>query len=220
VNLWHIENADTGWSEPIYLGYDIYGSASLEGTVYYTQRMGGKDHIVRRQMIGGEYQPREIVPPPVYSLYEDAHPCIATDESYLIFDSEDRPTINECPLFISFRDSTDAWTEPLNMGDLIPMNAALARVSPDGRYLFFKSGGDIYWIDAMIVENLRPGEICCECADCDGNGTVNILDALWSANCILGIHPVGYSCDCNQDGADNVLDVLCVANIILNDSCP
>ena len=220
LNVWYIEQSDTGWSEPIYFSYDIYASATLDGTVYYTQRMGGKDHIVRRRMIDGDYQPQEIVPAPVYSQYEDAHPCIAPDESYLIFDSEDRPRENNCPLFISFRDSNDTWTEPLNMGNLIPMNAALARVTPDGKYIFFKSGGDIYWVDAMIVENLRPVETCCECADCDGTGTINILDALWQANCILGIHPAGCSCDCNQDGADNVLDVLCIANLILNDSCP
>jgi hypothetical protein len=220
VNLWYIEKADSGWSEPIYFSYDIYASATLDGNVYYTQRMGGKDHIVRRRMVGGEYQPQEIIPAPVYSRYEDAHPCIAPDESYLSFDSEDRPRENNCALFISFRDSNDTWTEPINLGGLIPMNAALARISPDGRYLFFKSGGDIYWVDAMIVESLRPVETCCECADCDGNGKVNILDALWEVNCILGIHPSGCSCDCNQDGADNILDVLCIANIILKDSCP
>ena len=28
-------------------------------------------------------------------------------------------------------------------------------VSPDGRYLFFSSNGDIYWVDARIIERLR-----------------------------------------------------------------
>ncbi|UCE17277.1 MAG: VCBS repeat-containing protein [Gemmatimonadota bacterium] len=220
LNIWYIEQADTGWSEPIYFGYDIYASATLDGTVYFTQRIGGKDHIVRRRMIGGEYQPQEIVPSPVYSPYEDTHPCIALDESYLIFDSEDRPRINDCPLFISFRDSNDTWTEPVNMGSLIPMNAALARISPDGQYLFFKSEGDIYWVDARIIEHLKPHETCCECADCNEDGSVDILDALWEVNCILGINPPPCSCDCNQDGSNDVLDVLCIVNIILEGFCP
>lgn len=84
----------------------------------------------------------------------------------------------------------------------------------DGRY--------VYSVGAQfrVFEINEPNDICCECADCDGNGTVNILDALWEANCILGIHAAGCSCDCNQDGTDNVLDILYVANIILNGSCP
>jgi hypothetical protein len=98
-------------------------------------------------------------------------------------------------------------------------------VTLDGRFLFFLSSRDgysrTYWVDAQIIENLRPEEdACCECADCDGNGTVNILDALWEANCILGIHPPECSCDCNQDGVNDVLDVFCSANAILNGSCP
>ena len=220
LNIWYIEQADTGWSEPIYLGYDTYASTSLDGTVYYTQRMGGKDHIVRRRMAEGEYQTREIVPAPIYSQYEDAHPSIAPDESYLIFDSEDRPRENDCPLFVSFRDSNDTWTEPVNMGGVIPMGGALARVSPDGQYLFFKSEGDIYWVDAIIVESLKPVGTCCECADCDGNGAIDVLDALREVNCILGFIPFPCSCDCNQDEANDVLDVLCIINIILNGSCP
>ena len=39
---------------------------------------------------------------------------------------------------------------------IIIINAALARVSPDGQYLFFKSNGDIYWIDEDIIEEFRP----------------------------------------------------------------
>jgi hypothetical protein len=38
------------------------------------------------------------------------------------------------------------------LGDL---PAALARVSPDGKALFFKAHGDIYWIDASVVNELR-----------------------------------------------------------------
>ena len=61
---------------------------------------------------------------------------------------------------------------------------------------------------------------CCACADCNNDGTVNILDALWEVNCILGVTPPPCSCDSNQDGADNILDVLCIVNVILSGSCP
>ena len=61
---------------------------------------------------------------------------------------------------------------------------------------------------------------CCECADCNRDISVDILDALWEVNCILGINPPPCSCDANQDGVDDILDVLTVVNIILGGSCP
>jgi hypothetical protein len=61
---------------------------------------------------------------------------------------------------------------------------------------------------------------CCECADCNEDGSADILDALWEVNCILGNTPPPCSCDCNQDGSDNILDVLCIVNMILSGACP
>jgi len=29
-------------------------------------------------------------------------------------------------------------------------------LSPDGRHLFFTRNGDIHWVDASIIEDLRP----------------------------------------------------------------
>lgn len=51
--------------------------------------------------------------------------------------------------------------------------------------------------------------------DCNGDGTVNVLDVLWVVNCILGIIPQPCECDCNGDGSNNILDALCIVNIIL-----
>ena len=61
---------------------------------------------------------------------------------------------------------------------------------------------------------------CCACADCNADGTVDVLDALWEVNCILGIMPPPCSCDSNQDGLDNILDVLCIINTVLSNFCP
>ena len=51
--------------------------------------------------------------------------------------------------------------------------------------------------------------------DCNGDGTVNVLDVLWVVNCILGIIPQPCLCDCTGDGVNNILDALCIVNIIL-----
>jgi hypothetical protein len=61
---------------------------------------------------------------------------------------------------------------------------------------------------------------CCECADCNEDGSTDVIDALWEVNCILGNTPPPCTCDCNEDGEDDILDVLCVVNTILGGSCP
>jgi len=86
--------------------------------------------------------------------------------------------------YISFRDSLDRWSQPLNMGPEVNSSNAFewsAAVSTDGRYLFFMSGrmgtttleslsreslqqlhdspqngnSDIYWIGTAVIDRLR-----------------------------------------------------------------
>ena len=98
--------------------------------------------------------------------YEDG-PCIAPDESYLIFESGRDGADGSLDLFIVFKDADGQWGTPVNMGPEI--NTAgyerFPRLSPDGKYFFFASdrnkgadrvGYDMFWIDAKVIEALRP----------------------------------------------------------------
>ena len=69
-------------------------------------------------------------------------------------------------LYICFRDKGGRWTMPVNMGPKINSASSerFARLSPDGKYLFFGStrtrssehwGFDMYWIDASVIDELR-----------------------------------------------------------------
>ena len=101
--------------------------------------------------------------------YEDG-PFIAPDESYLIFESQRPESIEgSIDLFICFKQSDGSWTQPKNMGPRIntKYSERFARVSPDGKYLFFGSNRkqltdnlyfDIYWIDAKVIKELMLGE--------------------------------------------------------------
>ena len=71
-------------------------------------------------------------------------------------------------LYVAFRTADGGWTEPTNLGptinteriDYCPMG------TPDGRYLFFSrrdgatwdetTTGDVYWVDAAVLEQFRP----------------------------------------------------------------
>ena len=93
-----------------------------------------------------------------------AHPFIATDESYLIWDSEREGGYGASDLYISFRQKDASWGPAINMGDKINSESGdtYASVTPDSKYILFNrkidnSGNtDIYWIDAKIIETLRP----------------------------------------------------------------
>ena len=86
------------------------------------------------------------------------YPCIAPDESYLIFASSRQAQNANSGLFITYRQPDGSWIDPrpINLG----MRAGLPVVSPDGEYLFFTAGergkSDIYWVDARIFREKEP----------------------------------------------------------------
>ncbi len=94
-----------------------------------------------------------------------AHPFIAPDESYLIWDSEREEGFGGSDLYISFRETDKSWGPAINMGAAVnsPAWEAFATVTPDGKHMLFQRGMDeenknvdIYWVDARIIEKLRP----------------------------------------------------------------
>ena len=137
----------------------MYVSISQNENLYTTSWVNEKAYIAKSQLANNIYQPLEALPTPVFSSqYNDKHPYISPDESYLIFDSFDRPSEYECNLFISFKNDENNWTEPINMGQYIPQShASLPIVTPDGKYLFFQDeNGDYYWADASFIDSLKP----------------------------------------------------------------
>jgi len=155
-NILVIRHTDEGWSRPRRLFRGLFPSISSDGTIYYTGYIGWEDHIVFRRLLNGEYGEEETIGAPIFSSHEDAHPCVAPDESYVIFDSATRPHEGPCPLFVSFRSEDGSWTEPVHMGPVLgDPPAALPRISPDGTILFFHANGDIYWISTAVIEQLR-----------------------------------------------------------------
>jgi hypothetical protein len=177
-----IEKQSDAWSQPKNLGLvarfaEIKGaggfSITRSGTFYFNGDTGGteqvKDNkIFRTKLVNGEYTRLELLPDIInLAPYNNLFPCIAPDESYLIFTSDRKGSLGGGDLYISFHDiDTDFWTEPVNMGE--PVNTdkeeRLPGQSPDGKYLFFtrltRSGfpdfdHDVFWVSAKIIERLR-----------------------------------------------------------------
>lgn len=175
MRIWEVERKTKTWGIPIPFdttvssGQEYAHSLSKEGTVFISSPLdGGSSFNIRTsKKLNGSYSQSVLLPFNINSVgYEDG-PFIAPDEKFLIFES-DRPesTGGSIDLYISFKKENDQWSLPVNMGPKINTGASerFARLSPDGKYLFFGSnrnqsstnrGFDIFWIDAGVIDELR-----------------------------------------------------------------
>jgi hypothetical protein len=177
ANIWVVKLEKNGWTEPMMLGasintekyYENYPAVSLYGTVYYMSKREdsvGKTDIYRSKNLDGRYAEAENVGEVINTEESDQDPFIAPDESYLIVCQIKPKGFGKYDLYISFRKKDGSWTEPVNMGAKINSSEYEFRpyVTPDGKYLFFTSNrqeperkrGGIYWVDAKIIEELKP----------------------------------------------------------------
>lgn len=107
-------------------------------------------------------------------------PYVAPDESSLIFETQSQ-------MWISFRNPDGSWAPPANLSQRLFDESSqdhMARLSPDGKVLFFVSNrwlgnryfdrplsldeiknkaqelnnglGNVFWVDASIIEEIRP----------------------------------------------------------------
>ncbi len=178
------ERTETGWSEykslgPPFTDKHIMGiSFSDNGTSYFDEiefdQEGNPDTvgaISYSHLINGNYEPRQKLGAEINTGTWIAHPYIAPDESYLIWDVQREDGYGDSDLYISFRTEEGSWLPAINMGDKIntAMSESGAGVSDDGKYLFFTRGqwevkedgtenwvGKPYWVDARVIEELRP----------------------------------------------------------------
>lgn len=163
----YIERTNSGWSAVKSLGapFDdipimrltastngtyVFDEREEIGTIRYSRLIDGKREIPRA--FGKEINTGKWT----------AHPFIAPDESYLIWDSEREGGYGETDLYISFRQENGSWGPALNMGEDINTkdNDNYGSVTPDGKYFFFhrylgNGKVNIFWVDAQVIENLR-----------------------------------------------------------------
>lgn len=164
--IWKVERTENGWGEPSYVGYGMYVTTAKDGTIYITDidyEDEKKHGIARTKLINGRLGPFEkqkgcfLSPAP--GRKPGRHPCIAPDESFLIFDSNiiGPPGSRNVQLFICFRKSDGSWGKAINLSQILDTEHNIAAsLSPDGKYLFFLAESDIYWVDARIIEKLKP----------------------------------------------------------------
>ena len=160
-NIWYVDRKSNGWSEPEMLGPPIYSkkvrqgqvSVAANGTLYF--RTG--DDLFYSKYLKGKFSKPVVLGKEINSPYAEAKPYVAPDESFLLFNRYGMPAhMNGGKgLYISFRDKKGSWMQAKNTN----VYGGLPKITPDGKFFFFSRGGDIYWVDAKIIEKLKSKDI-------------------------------------------------------------
>jgi glyoxylase-like metal-dependent hydrolase (beta-lactamase superfamily II) len=161
--IWVVERtAEGAWGAPRYHGPGMFVSAARNGNLYMTDvtRLVSPDRpVVVYPWTGDRYGAPQRLGGGVNSPVVADHAFVAPDESYIIFDSPVRPggQGGYGDLYVCFKKPDGAWGEALNLGDAVntPATNFGPTVTPDGKYIFYCTRRDIYWVSARIIDELR-----------------------------------------------------------------
>ncbi|MEO9513271.1 MAG: hypothetical protein ABJN84_09355 [Flavobacteriaceae bacterium] len=164
----YIERTDTGWSAIKSLGPAFEDipimrlTASAQGTLVFDEGTRDGNGMLRySRLINGKREAPKLFGPTINTGKWTAHPFIAPDESYLIWDSEREGGYGDSDMYISFKQDDGSWGKAINFGDKINTYGedGGGYVTPDGKYLSYCPHCDppyeSMWLDAKIIEDLR-----------------------------------------------------------------
>lgn len=159
TDIWRIRKTKDGWSKPEHIAAlssplnEWFPTVSNDGTIYFgserredNRGTAGTSDLWRSEWVNGHYTAPENLGDGINTTGQDIEAYIAPDERFMIFSSNGREdTHGSYDLYISYNQN-GTWSEPQNLGDSINSNGWEfgAKLSPDGRYLFFTSNRNFY----------------------------------------------------------------------------
>jgi len=170
------ERTKSGWSDVKELGspyneiHIMSLTASSKGTYVFDEATRDGNGVLRySRLINGKRETPKPLDKAINTGKWNAHPLIAPDESYILWDSEREGGYGDNDLYISFKQQDGSWGEAINLGDKINTEAQEGgpMITPDGKYLFFgrnmgtkdsvgNANVDTFWVDAQFIKDLRP----------------------------------------------------------------
>ncbi len=158
--IYAADRGPRGWSKARYVGWGMFVSSTRAGDIYVTENVfldgDVTGYLTKATLRDGRFFGHQRITGAVDVLrprfQKLAHPCIAPDGSYLVFDVE-----GGSHLFVTFRGGDGSWGAPVDLSEHgFGRDAGIASISPDGKYLFFGLGGDLYWVSTAPILALRP----------------------------------------------------------------
>lgn len=168
-DIWYVERQHNKWSEPRSAGSNInsakneyYISFTKTGAMYFSSNKEDLEGINNYDIYRSEnknemFQPAVKVAGGVNTSSYEADVFVAPDESYIIFAASRPDGLGSGDLYVSFRNDDGTWTNSKSLGDSVntESNDFCPYVSTDGKYLFYASRGDIYWVSADVFKKLK-----------------------------------------------------------------
>ena len=156
---------DHSWSEPILMDFPVntpfsetYPTFTKSGRMYVasnrTGSIGSKD-VYSIDYVDGKYTNAVNLGDSINTEYGEGDTFISPDESYMIITCWGRPKGKG--MDISFKKEDNSWTQKVNIEKALNWDivGGCPYVSPDGKYFFFTSNGDIYWVSSEIIDKVR-----------------------------------------------------------------
>ena len=146
----------------------------------------GSLDIYRSQYIDGRFGEPENIGKPINTEFTEEGMISSNGKYFIFSSCNRSDSHGGCDLYISFYQTDKSWSKPINMGKGINSNAHeyCPHISSESKYIFFTSfrkiesliwknideyldivkihnspgngNGDIYWVDAKIIEKLKP----------------------------------------------------------------
>lgn len=170
-DIWYVEREKDGWSQPINAGPNInsegneyYISFANDGTMYFSSNVNAPEERKRHdydvyysKFVDGEFQKAISLGKSINTQDYEADVFVAPDESYLIFCSTRKDGLGQGDLYISFKEANGSWAPAVNMGNAVntEKHELCPFITQDGKYLFYTSDQDIYWISTEILKNYK-----------------------------------------------------------------
>ena len=164
-DIWYVEKQADGWSEPINAGPEIntsgneyYISFTKEGTMFFSSNRKDNDFdIYQSRFVNGAFQTPTTLGDSINTKYYEADVFVDPNQRYLIFCAERPDGYGRGDLYISFKGKDGNWGKSMNMGPKINSEGheLCPFVSADGKYFFYTSKQDIYWVDTKILQEIK-----------------------------------------------------------------
>jgi hypothetical protein len=156
---WVSQRAGDRWGEPRFFHEAYSVVQDLDGVLYFNtlHREASSRDIATMRLEDGVFTDPEDLPGEANSPLFDAHPAVAPDGSFILFDSGP-DELGGPEIHVSFRRSDGSFGPAQRLGDELRFewggnNPCLA---PGGEYLLFQADGDLWWVSAEVIQRWEP----------------------------------------------------------------
>lgn len=168
-DIWYVERLGNEWSDPINAGLNInsdkneyYMSFTNDGIMFFSSnKRDANFDIYSSKFVDGKFEKPIPLGNSINTPAYEADVFVDPEETYIIFCGIRSEGLGRGDLYISFKDPNGTWSKSINMGNKIntASHELCPYVSKDGKYLFYTSKQDIYWVSAGIINEIKNGAV-------------------------------------------------------------